>query len=825
MVAYLPAFLLLVVLFSRICLGAESAARKYEVPAGFEHLLNHQIVEVDLLLAGKNIGQGRVTVDDHILMFKQLHVKGGSFKSDALYWLQEQLQKGVSPEGIVCDDPSHALLGCIQGNRLLQASYDPEQLQVYLVVDSSLLTSSKKSNKHFLPLSSATQYSAVADYTLNQSYTTNSQHYLLGLGTTLSKGEHHIRGSVRNVFNESEQSSNQYGELSEFYYRNDQQGTQLTAGLQEQWNFYDNLAGNMLFHPREDVIALSWGSSSHTGSADWVDAVFPVQVFMPEAGRVEVYRDGALLSTEVVAAGLSELKTTYWPQGVYEVDVKTYVAGRLFDTQRQTVFKDSSGQSKKAGSLWLGAGAPNRHRLYGKPIDGKKENYKALLGGSFSYPLTPGLSLSSAVYLSEVSSALELGGRLYLGKNTPVTLSLMHTELQSRGINLRLSTRAGKSSLSSLYEYFHASDWRDAEYYMNDRHRLSGYVSYTLSSGHLISVSLQKDLMTHRFTQTLGYRYSIKLAERDSLESYLSLQHGDRVVERCQTDDVFKSAGLSINWRLTWSFGGASINNNRLALEYNNTANDLTAVTGDYYQQPDIDWLQTVSLSGRMTRNNYQAWSSAGIQAPVVSGTMGGAVQGGESYQGWSVYSNLSGQIGITDQTIAWGSGKTRSGALFEVTEAGVGKLKAEVNGRPYLLSQKISFIPLAPFRSYRLVVKPLDQKELDDLLLLERDYFQCTAYPGNALSYQVDAWYAVDIIAQVVDEQEQPLGHLLLINNRGQFITDSKGIFSMTLDRSQPEITGIKEGKQCTVDISQSLQNCSEQLFCQLGKLTCRLQ
>ena len=275
MAFYISVCVLFLALFVRFSAGDDLPSKKYKVPKGFEHLLKNQIVEVDLLLAGKRIGQGQITMSDSNIVFNKLYVKGGSFKSDALYWVQEQLQKGISPRGVICDDALHPLLGCVAGNRLLQATYNPEKLQVELVVDSSLLLSSKASDKHYLPLSSTNQYSAVTDYTLNQSYTPNSQHYLLGLGITLAKGEQHIRSSVRNVFNQSEHNLNQYGELSELYYRNDQQGMQLTAGLQEQWNFYGNLAGNMLFHPREDVVALSWGASSQTGSPDWADARIP----------------------------------------------------------------------------------------------------------------------------------------------------------------------------------------------------------------------------------------------------------------------------------------------------------------------------------------------------------------------------------------------------------------------------------------------------------------------------------------------------------------------------------------------------------------------
>ena len=34
-----------------------------------------------------------------------------------------------------------------------------------------------------------------------------------------------------------------------------------------------------------------------------------------------------------------------------------------------------------------------------------------------------------------------------------------------------------------------------------------------------------------------------------------------------------------------------------------------------------------------------------------------------------------------------------------------------------------------------------------------------------------------------------------------------------------------MKDGKRCTIDVSQSLKECREQLFCQLGSLTCRLE
>ena len=806
------------------CLDTE---QKYRIPAGFEQLVSYQEADIDLILAGKVVGQGHIEAESSKLRITRLKITSPAFKPDALQWLKEQLEKGITGKELTCSHALSARLGCVQGNRLLLLQYSAEKLTATLEVDVALLAAADSQSSHFLPKSSSPDFTAAVNYSLSHSCARNRYHLNLQTHGVLGMAEKHVKASLRNVDNRTENRSDQYGLLQELVFRHDNDGSFFSAGLQQQWNFYGELAGGHYFHPRQDVIALVWGDSDRTNQRKKLSAIFPVQVFMPQAGLVEVYRDEALLATEIVGAGMNSLNTSFWPQGVYDIEIHTFINGQQYDIQRQTVFKDGSDQSLPGKSFWLGVDTTQLPSVYGDASNGVRAEYSPMLGSSFSYPFSKGLSLNGASYFSSKSSAVEMGGRMYLWDRLPLTLSSMITQHQSYGLLARLSATLWDTSLSGAYERFHAQHEQDRRQFMSERKYFSSYLSRSLAQGRQITFSFRRNPLHQSNAVGVDFRERWKLDSETGLESKLSLLYRRAAPGTCRESSVADRSGFSFNLTLTMMFRDRESSvQNRLAWEYASSRQKKMAASGSHYQTFDDHWLRQYSITGRVTSGHYQLWSDAGLRGDFADGSVGGGIQGGEKGQHWSLFSNLSGQYALTENTSVWGRGQGVSGAILSVNKSGKHRLKADVDGRKYPLSRDNLLISLQPYRTYRMKILPDDTGDnKDDILLLDRDFYQYTLYPGNIVQLDIDSWSALDVLGRIVNEQGQPVSGLRLYNSRGQAATDENGMFSMTFDQASLEFRAIKGQQQCELDITETVRAQGQQPFYRVGSLFCRLK
>ena len=656
----------------------------------------------------------------------------------------------------------------------------------------------------------------VTDYILSRSFASEYQHHNLRVGGTLSFGEKHVRTSFRSVLNRNHSYSSEYGELRDLYFRQDKQGRHITLGLQEMRGFYSLLAGGSVFNPREDTIALSWGNSSNTDNNAKSSAVFPVQVFMPESERAEVFLDGALLTTEVVGAGIIVLKTDYWPQGVYEVEIKTWVSGKLHDIQRQMVFKDGSGFSGKACNFWLGTSAPDQRRVYGNHEGRAGSGYQAIMGGSFSYPVSEGVSFNASVHLAETSSAVELGARVFLFGKTPFLVNAMVTENLGFGGATRLSGHIGKASLSGRYEYFDAGNEQDKRRFSNNRDRLTGSMIFSPRKKQQLMLSVRQDFHLGSFSEVIDYRRRWGLAQNSELESQISVQHGNRLRERYTGSDFFASSGFSINLVLTLFFGtGKPQVRNRLGLEYRNTGDRHVLLNGSHSRYFQDRLVQDITLNGTIAKDKQDLWAVTGFNSSVLRGAVGTSFHRRREGNDWGVFSNLSGQMGVTTHSLNFGESQSPAAVLLNVSDSGKGQLQANINGRPYSLKQSQSLISLPTDQIHRVKIVNKNEGDGQDILQLDRDGFIGTFYPGNIITFDIDAWYAVDVLGWVVDDAGKPVDNLTLVNPRSQV-----GLFSMTFDRTSLIMTSYKEGKSCKIELSNMIKQQGRQPFYRLKNI-----
>ena len=806
---------------------AEPFSRKYKIPEKFKTLIDRQVFDIDFIFINEAFGSGQISERQDQYTFNQVKIHKPLLKRDTRGWVLDQLKQGVPKKGVFCIESLVRQFGCIEGNLLLRLNFIPEKLVVHFEIAPVLLETNEKVEHRYLADSSVQKTTMVVDYAFNQSLAANNRHAMLRFGGTLAAGEKHLRTSFRNLYNQNASVTKQYGELREFYFRNDLRGRYLTLGLQEQWSFYHQTAAGRIFHPREDTIALSWGNSANTDNNSKLSALFPVQVFMPEAGRAEVFLNGALLATEMVGAGITVLKTDYWPQGVYDVEIKTYVSGRLQDVQRQMVFKDGSGYSGKAFDLWLGTSAPDRRRIYGDEDRTRQchEGYQALMGGSFSYPVTEGISVNSALHWSKAGSAVELGTRLFLFGRFPFSANVIFTEQLSRGGVVRLSGSVARTSFSGSYEYFDVRSDADKHRFSGDRNRFTGNMMFSPARGQHLVFSLRRDFYLGTFSEAIDYRRRWVFRQNTELESQISVQHSNRFREKYGSNDLLASSGFSINLVLTLFFDTHNRQSqNRVALEYRNIHDQHLVINGNHQRYFDEGLVQGVALSGKMTRKQQDLWGVASFKSSVLGGSAGGALYTGEQANNWGIFSNLYGQIGITPDALVMGEGQSSSAALLKVPDSGKGLLTARVNGRFYPLDKTKTLVALQPYRTHRLNITSNNESEQNNILQLNRDSFLGTLYPGNIITFDIDAWYAVDVLGWITDGAGRPVSGLILENSRSQALTNLAGLFSMTFDRTSLTMTGYKNGKRCEMNISNTIKQQGKLPFYRLKNIPCHL-
>ena len=790
--------------------------------------MERQIFDVDLILANKSFGVGQITAEQGQLSFRHLKIDKPVFRPGARDWLFSQLQQGVPRTGVLCDESLASQLGCTEGNRILRLSFFPEKLRVAFDVDPVLLETSGQDQikSLYLPGSSVPGRTTVVDYALNQSFGSGYQYHNLRFGGTLGRGERHIHASAQSLLNKNASQTRQYGELKDLYFRHDRKGRHFTVGLQDMRRFYSQSAGGSVFYPREDTIALSWGSSQNTSNAPGASAVFPVQVFMPEPGRAEVFLDGSLLTTQVVGAGITELNTDLWPQGVYEVEIKTRISGKPQDIQRQVVFKDGSGKSEKAFNVWLGTSAPGQRRIYGDASHQQQTSYQALMGWSFNYPVTDGISVSSAMHLSEKSSALELGGRLFLFGHLPLSMNFMMTEHLSPGGAVRLSGSLGKVSLSGSYEYFNTASRQDSHRFGGDRNRLSATMMFSLPGRQRFVLSARQDYAQNHFSEAIDYRKRWELSHQTELESQISIQHSSLLNKHYDGGDFMAASGLSINLVFTLFFGsGNRQSQSKLGVEYRNAHKRNYVLNGSHSRYFENSLLQDMTISGKVTKNEMDVWGLTSFNSSVLRGSVGTIYYGDHSGSDWRIFNNLSGQVGVASDSMSFGQGQSSSAVLLNVSDSGKGRLQASINGRPHNLEHSKSLIPLSSYRTHKIQITCKNSGKDQDILQLDKDLFLGTVYPGNLMTVDIDAWYAVDVLGWVVDNFGNPVPGLTLVNSRSQALTNQAGLFSMMFDRTSLRMTGYKEGKSCKMELSNIVEQQGKQLFYRLKHIPCHLQ
>ncbi|PNB77036.1 pilus assembly protein PapC, partial [Pseudomonas sp. FW305-BF6] len=87
----------------------------------------------------------------------------------------------------------------------------------------------------------------------------------------------------------------------------------------------------------DTALGVMYGSSDSLAINNPKPAVYPIYVTANRQGSVEIYRDGLLINTQAVPAGLQTLDTRPLPGGIYEVEVRLIEDGQITSSTLELV--------------------------------------------------------------------------------------------------------------------------------------------------------------------------------------------------------------------------------------------------------------------------------------------------------------------------------------------------------------------------------------------------------------------------------------------------------------------------------------------------------
>lgn len=166
--------------------------------------------------------------------------------------------------------------------------------------------------------------------------------------------------------------------LYELYTQKELQGDFIRVGLFSP----DNATGNVQTSGfgYDTVAGLMWGTSDALlVDSDSVSA-WPVYVNGRNQSIAEVWRDGRLIRTQQLEAGVQALDTRQLPIGIYDITIKIIENGQTVDTQQAQIFKTQGwGNPNKRWRMNLWGG--QRRTITSKELGSSDDNLNTAGGG------------------------------------------------------------------------------------------------------------------------------------------------------------------------------------------------------------------------------------------------------------------------------------------------------------------------------------------------------------------------------------------------------------------------------------------------------------
>jgi hypothetical protein len=576
----------------------------------------------------------------------------------------------------------------------------------------------------------------------------------------------------------------------------------------------------------DTALGVMYGSSDSLAINNPKPAVYPIYVTANRQGSVEFYRDGLLINTQAVPAGLQTLDTRPLPGGIYEVQVRLIEDGRITSSTRELVYKPNNWRNHDQRWRYnLFAGRETRLLSnWDEQADGD-----TTAGAAFNFLLHPRVILGMTG--RQVRDTLQYGTSIdwAVVNNTSVYANVYQTENHGTGLDLQgLYSYAGGSIVAS-----HNRSWLDTTRLYDTLPDGTRVRQHTVFVGQTSNSSLS---LNHRLNSKSSA--SARLSHSDGNTRGIGVDLGWN--QRTQF------LGSDANWRLSLFDrpGSFSSENNRnrgvdlsinIALggageQWSGSLGSRTAREGgrdhnaslSYRKELQDHLLQSVSATATTDTYGVGLSAMATMQSDLVTGD--GFIQRSSYNNDLSGGLNLDSTVAIGARKMVMTSQSHRDGAgmIIDVESdiEGIALRADDLSGGSAVLRPGRNFVPLTAYKSSSVSFDFEGNHVPAASIQPARSSYHLNK--GGVEYRKVTISKTVTVLGRLVDSQGKPLKGHHIINHASRGVSEIDGFFSMEMNAGSPTLQ-VRSGNQVLCQFRLDLDSARrENDVLMIGDLRC---
>ncbi|MEZ1323923.1 TcfC E-set like domain-containing protein [Pseudomonas fluorescens] len=550
----------------------------------------------------------------------------------------------------------------------------------------------------------------------------------------------------------------------------------------------------------DTAVGVMYGSSDSLAINSPMPSVYPIYVTANRQGSVEIWRDGLLINTQSVPAGLQTLDTRPLPGGIYEVEVRLIEDGQITSTTQELVYKPNN---------WRNLDERWRYNVFAGEESKLLSNWDTqssgspTAGASVNYLLHPRVILGLSA--RQIREKLQYGTSIdwTLANHISLYANVYKTEDYGTGLDLQSLYNYGSGSVVVS----HNRSWLDTTYTYD-----------TLPDGTRVRPRNVFIGQTSNSSLALNHR----LSSKSSVNARVS--HSEGNVEGMGVDlgwtqraELF---GSDASWRLSLfdrpgSYSSGDARNRGVDLSVNlalgapgqqitGSIGSRTARDGARDNNASLGWrkdfkdhvLQSVSVTALTDTYGLGMSSLTNFRTDAVNGD---AFVQRSSYNG-----NFTGGLNV-DSTLVVGGQQMLMTSQSEVRGAGmIVDVESDIedivlraddySGGGAALKPGRNFIPITAYHNSSVSFDFEGNNVPAATIEPARTRYHLNK--GGVEYRKVRVMKTLTVLGRLVDGQGRPLKGHHVINHASRGVTEVDGFFSMEMNAGSPTLE-VRQGNQ----------------------------
>ncbi|TBN45588.1 TcfC E-set like domain-containing protein [Pseudomonas sp. BGI-2] len=591
-----------------------------------------------------------------------------------------------------------------------------------------------------------------------------------------------------------------YHAVHELFTQRELQGSFLRLGL-----FTPNSEG-LTRQPRsfgaspDTAVGVMYGSSDSLAISNPKPAVYPIYVTANRQGSVEIYRDGLLINTQAMPAGLQTLDTRPLPGGIYEVEVRLIEDGQITSSTQELVYKPNN---------WRNHDERWRYNLFAGRESKVLSNWDEqadgdmTAGAAFNFLLHPRVILGLSG--RQVKDTLQYGTSVdwAIVNNASVYANVYQTQDYGTGLDVQGLYSYGSGSIVAS----HNRSWLDTTRLydtlpdgtrVRQRNVFIGQTSNSsLSVNHrLTSKSSVNARVSHSEGNTEGVGVDLGWSQRTQLfgsDANWRLSLFDRPGSFSSGDDRNRGLDLSVNIALGGPgeqlSGSIGTRTDRDGGRDNNASITYRKSLQDHL-------LQSVSATAITDTYGIGLNALATMQSDLVNGD--GFIQRSSYNNDLTGGLNLDSTVAVGGQKMIMTSQYQRDGAGMIIdVESDIDDITLradDLSGGSAVLKPGRNFVPITAYKSSSVSFDFEGNHVPAATIQPARSSYHLNK--GGVDYRQIRVMRTLTVLGRLIDPQGNPLKGHHIINHASRGVSEVDGFFSMEMNAGSPTLE-VRYGNQ----------------------------